>query len=311
MTSPGSTRAGTSGIAPGATKVFFIASLSHSGSTLLDLMLNAHPEIVSVGELKQLGRFARQEKVNRRLRCTCGAESLLACDFWAPVSAHTEAAIGRTIRELNVEDYSELDSFDTDNVALFRAISAVSDKKYVVDSSKHVTRLARLIENPALDVVPIFLLRDPKGQVCSSHKKTSSLIKLIGNYVRTNRGIYGIVKDRAHAVIHYEDLVRRPEQTLGLLMQRLGLSFHPQQLQWASGARHNVGGNGMRRGDSSELRLDERWRQHFTLPQKLVIDAGTLPGRYPFLKFQLPNTLRKSSGKAYGDGSPSIRPPSR
>jgi hypothetical protein len=32
-------------------KVVFIASASHSGSTLLDLLLNAHPDMVSVGEL--------------------------------------------------------------------------------------------------------------------------------------------------------------------------------------------------------------------------------------------------------------------
>ena len=43
-------------------RVIFIASLSHSGSTLLDLMLNAHPQMVSVGELKQLGRL----RVSRR-----------------------------------------------------------------------------------------------------------------------------------------------------------------------------------------------------------------------------------------------------
>ena len=75
-------------------KVVFIASLSHSGSTLLDLMLNAHPDVASVGELKQLGRFARLEKPNRRLRCTCGADSLLTCEFWTKVSALTKAATG-------------------------------------------------------------------------------------------------------------------------------------------------------------------------------------------------------------------------
>ena len=37
-------------------------------------MLNAHPDVISVGELKQLGRFARLEKADRRLRCTCGAD---------------------------------------------------------------------------------------------------------------------------------------------------------------------------------------------------------------------------------------------
>ena len=161
-------------------KVVFIASLSHSGSTLLDLMLNAHPDVASVGELKQLGRFARLEKPNRRLRCTCGADSLLTCEFWTKVSALTKAATGRTIGELNVEDYKDKAQFDEDNVALFQAIAAVSGKRYVVDSSKQVTRLALLLENPALDVYPIFLIRDPKGQICSSQKAASSLLRLIG-----------------------------------------------------------------------------------------------------------------------------------
>jgi Sulfotransferase family len=265
-------------------KIIFIASLSHSGSTLLDLMLNAHPDMVSVGELKQLGRFARFEKPGRRLRCTCGADSLISCDFWSRVSALTEAKIGRTIRDLNVEDYDDRDTFNEDNVALFEAIAAVAGKRNIVDSSKQVTRLARLLEIPGVDVFPVFLLRDPKGQICSSQKGSSSLIKLIGNYVRTNREIYDLVKNRPHAVVHYEELVRNAEQTLGGLMQEVGLAFDPNQLQWAEPVRHNVGGNGMRRGTSSELKLDEKWRDHFSLPQQVAIDAGTLLGRYPLVK---------------------------
>lgn len=265
-------------------KIIFIASLSHSGSTLLDLMLNAHPDVVSVGELKQLGRFARFEKPGRRLRCTCGAESLVSCDFWSRVSAMTKASVGRTIRDLNVEDYHDVGTFNEDNVALFEAIATVAGKRYVVDSSKQVMRLARLLENPDLDVLPIFLLRDPKGQICSSQKGSSGLVKLIGNYVRTNREIYDLVKDRPHAVVHYEQLVKQPERTLTGLMQAFGLAFDPNQLRWAEPVRHNVGGNGMRRGSSSELKLDEKWRDHFSLPQQMAIDAGTLLGRYPLVK---------------------------
>jgi hypothetical protein len=208
----------------------------------------------------------------------------LTCEFWARVSALTQAANGRTIGELNVENYEDKARFDEDNVALFQAISAVSGKRYVVDSSKQVTRLALLLENPALDVHPIFLLRDPKGQICSSQKTASSLIRLIGNYVRTNREIYELVKQRPHSVVRYEELVRTPEQVLGALMQQLGLSFDRRQLEWASQVRHNVGGNGMRRSNSSELKLDEKWRNEFTLLQKLAIDAGTLLGRYPFAR---------------------------
>ena len=276
-------------------KVIFIASLSHSGSTLLDLMLNAHPEVASVGELKQLGRFARLEKPNRQLRCTCGAESLLSCKFWTRVSDLTKAATGRAIGELNVEDYDEVESFDRDNAALFQAIATVSGKRYVVDSSKHVARLSLLIKNPALDVFPVFLLRDPKGQICSSKKSSASLVKLIGNYVRTNREIHELVKDRPHSVVRYEELVRNPEQVLDSLMRQLGLSFDRQQLEWASQTRHKVGGNGMRRSHSSELKLDEKWRDHLTLLQKLAIDAGTLLGRYRFAKSVQPKTMPGTS----------------
>jgi hypothetical protein len=265
-------------------KVVFIASLSHSGSTLLDLMLNAHPDVVSVGELKQLGRFVRHEKPGRRLRCTCGAESLLACKFWTRVSDHAKSAVGRTIAELNVEDYRSHGSFAKDNAALFQAISAVAGKRFVVDSSKSAERLALLMANPALDVFPIFLIRDPKGQICSSQRKSESLIRLIENYVRTNREIHELVKHRPHAVVRYEQLVLETERVLAALMGELGLAFDANQLQWASKTRHNVGGNGMRRSSSSELKLDEKWREHFNLLQKLAIDAATIIGRYPFAK---------------------------
>src|SRR5262245_41825225 len=247
-------------------------------------MLNAHPEIVSVGELKQLGRFVRHEKPGRRLRCTCGAETLLTCDFWSGVSDHTKAATGRSISELNVEDYCNQKRFAEDNAALFRAIATVSGKRLVVDSSKSAERLSLLMNNPAVDVFPIFLIRDPKGQICSSQRKSESLIRLIENYVRTNREIHELVKNQPHAVVRYEQLVREPEQVLGALMAELGLAFDASQLEWSSQTRHNVGGNGMRRSSSSELKLDEKWRDHFNLLQKIAIDAATFLARYPFAK---------------------------
>ena len=189
------------------------------------------------------------------------------------MSALTKSATGRTIGDLNVEDYEHKAQFDEDNAALFQAIAAAAGKNYVVDSSKHVTRLALLLENPELNVHPIFLIRDPKGQICSSQKTESSLVRLIGNYVRTNREIHQLVKHRPHSVVRYEELVRSPEQVLGALMRQLGLSFDLRQLEWASQVRHNVGGNGMRRSNSSELKLDEKWRDEFSLMQKLAVNS--------------------------------------
>jgi len=46
----------------------FIASLGHSGSTLLDLMLGSHPRLVSLGEVH--ATIARAGEPQNP--CTCG-----------------------------------------------------------------------------------------------------------------------------------------------------------------------------------------------------------------------------------------------
>ena len=280
-------------------KVLYITSLSHSGSTLLDGLLNAHPEIISIGEVKQLGRFSRFEKLRgppvqtrRKVqsfrpghRCTCGAETLWTCPLWSKVSKLTEASCGHRIDQLNVENYKDVEGFNRDNAALFKAVAKVSRKDYIVDSSKHRDRLSLLLANPDLDVFPIFLLRNPKGQICSSLRKNlGDLSKLIYRYVLTNREIHDLVKTVPHAVVHYERLVRHPERTLSALMHQIGLEFDPRQLDWANQVRHNVGGNRMRWSEESKLRLDETWREKLTFAQRLAIDTGTVTGRYPFIR---------------------------
>ena len=268
-------------------RVIFIASLSHSGSTLLDLMLNAHPELVSVGELKQLSRYARFNK-HKQAKCTCGKLSVWDCDFWKSVNDVTNRISGKTIADLNVEDYEEFVGFQKDNVLLFKAIAEVSSKHFIVDFSKSRVRLHLLLNNPELDVLPILLIRNPKGQICSMLQKSKykhlSIGRLMQNYVDTNRRVYRLIKDRPHHILRYEDLVTRPEDTLGSLMQSIGLSFDLGQLNWAAQERHNVGGNDMRQDSTSELMLDDKWRHELTLFQKLAIDLGTIFGRYPAVR---------------------------
>jgi hypothetical protein len=264
-------------------KVIFITGLGHSGSTL----------VMSVGELKQLGRFARFETSRKRHPCTCGARTLWACPLWSRVSTLTKAASGQKIDQLNVENYGAVETFNRDNVVLFNAIAKASGKTYIVDSSKDHDRLRLLIANPTLDVFPIFVQRDPKGQISSYlRKKQGNLLKLIYRYVTSSRDIYDLVKRAPHAIVHYEQLVREPELTLSSLMHQLGLEYDPRQLDWAKQVRHNIGGNRMRRATESELRLDESWRHKLTLAQKLAIDAATIPARYPFIKLGLHSLIR-------------------
>lgn len=71
-----------------AVDAVYILSAGHSGSTLLNLLLGAHPEAVAVSELTYLpGNFAFRE------RCTCGA-TVQACPHWREVAVRVADALG-------------------------------------------------------------------------------------------------------------------------------------------------------------------------------------------------------------------------
>ena len=76
------------------TKVAFVSSLPHSGSTILDLVLATHPEVVGIGEIHAVLRGLRTLDQLRARVCTCGQPGR-RCALWGPVLASvTEATTG-------------------------------------------------------------------------------------------------------------------------------------------------------------------------------------------------------------------------
>jgi hypothetical protein len=71
-------------------RVIYIAGTSHSGSTLLDLMLNAHPAIFSAGEVLKLNRQLgiNHPRKQNSAPCSCGAPSLSMPGLVARRCAH-------------------------------------------------------------------------------------------------------------------------------------------------------------------------------------------------------------------------------
>jgi hypothetical protein len=175
------------------TRLAYILAASHSGSTLLAMLLGRHPEICTVGELKatRLGDPARY-------RCSCGRE-IRRCPFWLDVrdemarrgyayevtAARTDVTVGMTpyvtrlLRPLHrgpaleaVRDAAlalsptwrrELPRIQAVNAALAQVLCERTGKKLVVDSSKIGVRLKYLLRNPALDVRVLRLVRDGRG----------------------------------------------------------------------------------------------------------------------------------------------------
>ena len=259
-------------------KVIYIAGAGHSGSTLLDLMLNAHPQIISVGELVNLNRKLQFKNLRKKRYppCSCGAPSLWQCEFWSGVNHWLLQTEGKSIAELDLHPRGHRNGA---NEIIYRGISEVSGKKFVVDSSKVPARLAELLKADSLEIYPIHLIRNPKGQIYSAIKKQSGLLRSLLQYEIVHDQVRRQLRSRPHCVVHYEDLVVEPEITLSKLLKPLGLQFNPRQLFWAEQVKHLVAGNRVRRQQQSRLALDNRWETGLNTLQKLVIDGGTFRSR--------------------------------
>jgi hypothetical protein len=175
------------------TRVAYILAPSHSGSTLLAMLLGAHPDACTVGELK----ITRLGNVDNYL-CACGAP-ITQCEFWKGIArrmeesgvsfdvtnaqtalmAHGSAYTNRLLRPLHRNRFMEFArdtalslsptwhrqrrTFAERNVALMQSVAAQSGAQIVVDSSKTAIRLKYLLRLPQLDVRVIRLIRDGRG----------------------------------------------------------------------------------------------------------------------------------------------------
>ena len=155
----------------------YILAASHSGSTLVAMLLGAHPQVCTVGELKLTpDAFGDLE----RYRCSCGC-LLRTCPFWNGVTAamaergeafdvgdagtdHGAAATpyarrllrplhrGRLLEHLRDIGLSvsgawrkHLLETNRRNVVLAETILALTGSKVIVDSSKSALRLKYLL----------------------------------------------------------------------------------------------------------------------------------------------------------------------
>lgn len=173
--------------------VVYLLAASHSGSTLLALLLASHPEICTTGELK-----AASFGDPNRYRCSCGTP-IRQCPFWADVtrsmaSRGCQFDITHATTNLDVDAtplekrllrplvrgramealrdaaltclpswHRHLAQFHQSNEELVRALAERTGARMVVDSSKVGIRLKYLLRNPGLDVRIVRLVRDGRA----------------------------------------------------------------------------------------------------------------------------------------------------
>lgn len=251
-------------------RLVYITARGHSGSTLLEMMLGAHPACESLGELKALDR-------KRANACRCGAPSVQECPFWNEVDQKLQARSPFSLATLDTEPEDE-EAFEAQNRALLEAAADVSAASFVIDSSKSLRRLKRL-DRLGIPIEVIVLSRGPLGVVCSNLRRGRDWRAEARRYTIASMKTRAYLAERRVHPVSYDDLARDPGSVLDATMASLGLEPVPDQLEWAKHPSHTFAGNAMRFSEDSTIRLDRRWKTELSLSQKIGILWLTLPTR--------------------------------
>lgn len=242
--------------------VVFVLAASHSGSTLLSLLLNAHSRIHALSEIDKIGQRARDPDRGRRP---------LRTPFWQTVTARYEAAGPRRFAEIELQaphgsrlDGADLAEWASDYARLAEAIAAVAQKRVLVDASKDAAQLDLLLRAERFDVRVIELLRDGRGVAHSAARKTGSFARGLRHWARSRRSAAALrtrVAPERWRSVRYEDLARTPGPTLRGLCEWLGVAYEPSMLAYRQAAWEGISGNRIATGSDETIALDERWRR--------------------------------------------------
>ena len=249
--------------------LIYITSNGHSGSTLLDMLIGSHSECITLGEIHQLTLKAKGV-------CACGAANYKECSFWRDIDLRLQANGEPELSKLHVDSCYQ-DEFRRSNHALLGVLQEKTKARWFVDSSKKLTRLQSLLSDSSVNVLPIHIVRRPEGVVCSNMAKGRGFYASLHSYYSGLWSRYKFLRRKPHLLVSYEELCSCPEQVMSRIMNKLGLHFEVEQLDWTSHDHHNVNGNKRTRTTrQSSIRLDERWRRDLSIWQRLVVTLTTL-----------------------------------
>ncbi|MGI8740595.1 MAG: sulfotransferase domain-containing protein [Gammaproteobacteria bacterium] len=245
--------------------IVFISGIPRSGTSLLHLMIGAHPRYVSVGEVYGLirpgsERFANPEGV----QCSCG-KTANDCTFW-----------GEVVSRLRGSDEATAAGRYQIFLDVFKA--RFGDDKAPVDSSKAMPALAALTTLPHVQVKTFYVIKDVRAWTVSLREHQNQQFRKLPRYqrftrnmssrlfrrwYRENRENQAVIKRLGvpSAQLSYEELCLFPSQSLTKISAFLGDEFTAEVLSFNKAEHHGVLINRMRNSEEkmSGVFYDIRW----------------------------------------------------
>ena len=260
--------------------IIFISSMTHSGSTLLNIILGGHNRLIGLGEIFQLIRDRSKglqlfEKLDDQ--CSCGAQ-IKECPIWGKVANRLSENCPESV----------LDRYDIVQDVFYQQFGS---DKVIVDSSKRLSYAKLLHRHPAVNVKMIHLVKDVRAycisQIDLAIRKDKKLkkrnpYKHMREWYKDNREMYEFFQTENIPVFRlgYEELSLYPEKIVSLLSKNLDIHFDESMLDLTPGNNHIAHGNRMaqQKEKSAKIYYDNRWfyRSEWMLPFLLLPKVSRL-----------------------------------
>lgn len=268
------------------TKLLYIGGYGRSGSTLLELLLAASPDVVACGEIVIAAR--RQNAP----RCSCG-KSREDCALWGRVFTQSHPPGSWSHKNLTLALLREVQG----------RFAVLLDSSKTAWGSFRTPFVAR--RSLGQDLLLLHIVRDPRG-VCWSNvsgKRRRNGRRLpdiqhspvrFARHVRTLIGwwaanlaseVFGWRYPNQYARVRYETLVQAPDKTVTHIFATFALGAAPHfRTNPATDNRHQLFGSRVRfRSPSPEdIRPDTRWRTEMRWTDRWMISALSWPLRWRY-----------------------------
>ena len=263
-------------------KIIYIAGLGHSGSTILDMALGCHPEIIGLGEIYAVFNKENPDALFQKSTCSCGKKGV-DCDFW---------------KELYEPAKSEKTTEEKYQILIKYFYEKYGEEKILLDSSKNSYPYLQFL-NKNYDLKVIYLTRDYRSWIYSRFARTKKpmIFPALRWYLENRKLLYVLRKYNLKIMTAgYEELALYPEFILRTICDFVGIEFSEKMLLPDNTKSHIINGNISRidKEKRSGFFYDIRWMTSGRLARLSSIFAV-------FNKFNKHLVFSNISGKEQGN----------
>jgi hypothetical protein len=267
-------------------RLVYIGGFGQSGSTLLESLLTANPQVVACGEIAN----GFEGRTGRELECSCG-ELAKDCPVWGAFAPGSNAALNHDALVLTLLDHVKgkyailCDSSKTawgSIAAPFRLRRLLGQRFFLL----HLVRDPRAV---CWSAIRLPLIKTRRKQQPTPVEQ--ALSRPIPRCFRTAAGwwvanlaceVFGRLYPGQYLRLFYEDVASAPREVLHAVFEAASPDL-PARLDEpeASGNRHQIYGNRMRRQPLrfADVRLDDGWKSEMAPRHRRLAGALSWPLR--------------------------------